>query len=94
MVRVSTHTSTIPVTMTAANATTIEAEVGASQVSSERYPTTQPLATILRKVVQVDTSQSTSNNENIEVVRESVEDALRNVFRNCFVAMDEMYFST
>jgi len=73
-----------------------------SQVSSESYPISQPLATILRIAVQLDddddcnsspSSPSTSIS-NITVIRDSAQDALQNIIRNCFVAMDEMYFYT
>jgi hypothetical protein len=72
-------------------------EASSSQVSCESYPISQPLAAILRRVIQSDDSSSTNTsnmNGNVEIVRESVEDALQNVIRNCFTAMDEMYFYT
>jgi hypothetical protein len=70
-----------------------------SQVVCETYPVAQPLATILNQVYVMDqdhasneTETETGDEETIQVVRDSVEDALQNLVRNCFVAMDEMYF--
>ena len=85
---------------------------GSSHISSESYPISQPLATILRQVYKVNSSSSSSstlsssavvvgeadvkmNNEiKVSLVRDSVEEALRSIIQNCFVAMDEMYFAT
>lgn len=74
--------------------------IHSSYVNSEEYPISQPLATILCSSVYVNTDNeddyylSLHTKNNIEVVKESVEDALHNLIRNCFVAMDEMYFYT
>ncbi len=72
-----------------------------SKVTSESYPIAQPLATILQKAVQIETNDGVSvinanykSSKNVELVLEPIEDALQNIIRNCFVAMDEMFFYT
>ena len=71
-----------------------------THVSSESYPISQPLATILHEVSKIDSSSKATTTSappkttTMSVLRENVEDALRSVIQNCFVAMDEMYFAT
>lgn len=72
-----------------------------SKVTSESYPIAQPLVAILQEAVQVRNEandsvadRNSSSSESVEVVLETVEDALQNIIRNCFVAMDEMFFYT
>ena len=66
-----------------------------SQVVCDTYPVAQPLATILNQIYVMDqdhASNDTETGDTIQVVRGSVEDALQNLIRNFFVAMDEMNF--
>ena len=72
-----------------------------SLVSSAQYPIPQPLSSILRAVLTKG-SESTSSScrvekktslECIKFVKESMEDSLENLIRNCFVAVDDMYFA-
>ncbi len=70
-----------------------------SHVASEKYPISQPLATILRAVVPVnhesdENNRNNTGSDNFEVLKESVEDALHSLIRNCFIAIDGMYFYT
>mmetsp|Transcript_12407 Transcript_12407/g.18792 ORF Transcript_12407/g.18792 Transcript_12407/m.18792 type:complete len:887 (+) Transcript_12407:81-2741(+) len=72
-----------------------------SKVASESYPIAQPLVTILRAAVKPEANTSVgavgsngSGGKNVEIILETVEDALQNIIRNCFVAMDEMFFYT
>jgi hypothetical protein len=62
-----------------------------SQVVCDTYPVAQPLATIY-VMDQDHASNDTETGDTIQVVRGSVEDALQNLIRNFFVAMDEMNF--
>ena len=68
-----------------------------SQVVCETYPVAQPVATILNQVYVMDQDNASNetdagDEETIQFVRDSVKDALQNLIRNCFVAMEEMYF--
>ncbi len=71
-----------------------------SHVSSASYPIAQPLATILKAAIpnaDKDTNgAAATRKDNIKLVvdRESQEDALQHFIRNCFVAMDNVFFST
>jgi hypothetical protein len=67
-----------------------------SHVASEKYPISQPLATILRAVVPINNGNDGNDygSDNFEVLKESVENALHSLIRNCFVAIDAMYFYT
>jgi hypothetical protein len=76
-----------------------------SHVSSANYPIAQPLATILKassqdlerqskKVDEQQQQQPSSEDFDLDFDRESQSDALQHLVRNCFVAMDNVFFST
>ena len=65
-----------------------------SKVSSASYPLSKPLAEILQRAI-VSTGQGESNTSHcIHVEKERAENALQELVRNCFVAIDDVFFST
>lgn len=60
-------------------------------VSSANYPIAQPLATILNSVIEAEKLPSSLN---LDIEVEPASDALQHFINNCFVAMDNVFFST
>jgi len=72
-----------------------------SHVSSASYPIAQQLATLLNTAISEEAAKEKCNDDNdnsrlppLEIDVECKADALQHFIRNCFVAMDDVFFST
>jgi hypothetical protein len=65
-----------------------------SHVSQASYPITQPLASILQTVITSKVNFTKDVAPNIHIQKESVESGFEKLIRNCFVAIDDVYFAT
>jgi|AntRauTorckE5430_2_1112549.scaffolds.fasta_scaffold64884_1 hypothetical protein len=73
-----------------------------SHVSSARYPIAQPLATLLNVAIRKEVVIPVENEEHsiddelppLEIDVESKSDALKHFIQNCFLAIDDVLFST
>jgi hypothetical protein len=65
-----------------------------SHVSQASYPITQPLASILQAAIASKVNFTKDVTPNIHIQKESVESGFEKLIRNCFVAIDDLYFAT
>lgn len=65
-----------------------------SKVTSASYPLSKPLAEILQRAIVAKGQDQSNASQCIYVVKERAENALQELIRNCFVAIDDVFFST